>query len=52
MVHDALRGVEEKGISPDESWMKALKEAAATAFLGAVFMTLVEVFTDCCSLTS
>ncbi|KAF8546671.1 cytochrome P450 [Imleria badia] len=35
MVHDALLHVEEKGILPDESWTKDLKEAAATAFLAA-----------------
>ena len=34
MVHNALRNMEEKGTLPDESWMNALKEAAATAFLG------------------
>ena len=41
MVRDALENMEEKGASPDESWMKALKEAAATAFLGMQFITLV-----------
>lgn len=37
MVHDALRHVEEKGVLPDESWTKHLKEVAATAFLGRLF---------------
>ncbi|KAF8553325.1 cytochrome P450 [Imleria badia] len=35
MVHDAMRHMEEKGISPEESWMQALKEASGTAFLAA-----------------
>jgi len=35
MVHDALREMEEKGISPEKSWMVALKEASGTAFLAA-----------------
>ncbi|KAF8123434.1 cytochrome P450 [Boletus edulis] len=35
MVHDALRTLEEEGISPEESWMKGLKEASGTAFLVA-----------------
>lgn len=36
MVHDALREVEEKGITPEASWMDALKAASATAFLGTL----------------
>ncbi|KAF8550832.1 cytochrome P450 [Imleria badia] len=35
MVHDALRHTEENGITPEESWMQALKEASGTAFLAA-----------------
>ncbi|KAF8552144.1 cytochrome P450 [Imleria badia] len=35
VVHDALRVMEEKGITPEESWMQALKEASATVFLAA-----------------
>ncbi|KAN0084465.1 Cytochrome P450, partial [Tylopilus felleus] len=35
MVHDALREMENKGISPDQSWMDALKEASGTAFVAA-----------------
>ncbi|KAG6371203.1 cytochrome P450 [Boletus reticuloceps] len=35
MVHDALRRMEEKRISPEESWIQALKEASGTAFLAA-----------------
>ncbi|KAG6371202.1 cytochrome P450 [Boletus reticuloceps] len=35
MVHDAVRHMEEKGISPEESWMQALKEASGTVFLAA-----------------
>ena len=38
MVHDAMRSMEEKGTVPDESWMEALKEAAATSFLGTHFI--------------
>ncbi|KAN0084468.1 Cytochrome P450 [Tylopilus felleus] len=33
MTHDALREMEEKGVSPDQSWMDGLKEASGTAFL-------------------
>ena len=44
MVHGALQNVEEKGTSPDESWMTALKEAAATAFLGMWFVSLVKSY--------
>ncbi|KAI9567597.1 cytochrome P450 [Boletus coccyginus] len=33
MVQDALREMDEKGISPDQSWMDALKEASGSAFL-------------------
>lgn len=35
--------MEEKGAPPDESWMNALKEAAATAFLGTLFIPLVKI---------
>ncbi|KAF8549585.1 cytochrome P450 [Imleria badia] len=35
MVHDALREMEEKGTSPEESWMVGLKEAAGSVFLAA-----------------
>jgi len=35
MVHDALREMEEKGISPEKSWMDRLKEASGTVFLAA-----------------
>jgi len=34
MVHDALREMEEKGMSPEQSWMDTLKEASGSAFLG------------------
>ena len=34
MVRDALRHVEEKGISPEESWIQALKEGSRSTFLG------------------
>ena len=36
MVHDALREMEEKGISPEKWWMDALKEASGTAFIGTL----------------
>ena len=36
MVHDALREMEEKGISPEKPWMDALKEASGSAFLGTL----------------
>ncbi|KAF8549586.1 cytochrome P450 [Imleria badia] len=35
MVHYALREMEEKETSPEQSWMDALKEASGTAFLAA-----------------
>ncbi|KAI9567602.1 cytochrome P450 [Boletus coccyginus] len=35
MVQDALREMEKKGVSPEESWMDALKEASGSAFLAA-----------------
>ena len=35
MVQDGIRNKESKGAVPDDAWMKELKEAAATAFLGA-----------------
>lgn len=37
MVHDALQHVEQDSMPRDETWMKHLKEAAATAFLGVLF---------------
>ena len=40
MVQDALREMEEKGTSPEESWMVGLKEAAGSAFLGRLLDTL------------
>ena len=46
MVHDALREMEEKGISPEKSWMDALKEASGTAFLGTLLRCLKRTFTD------
>ncbi|KAF8549589.1 cytochrome P450 [Imleria badia] len=33
MVHDALQEMEEKGTSPEQSWMDDLKGASGTAFL-------------------
>lgn len=36
MVHDALRGMEDKGISPEQLWMDGLKEASGSAFLGTL----------------
>ena len=48
MVHDALREMEEKGISPENSWMDALKGASATAFLGALLRCLTRTFTNAC----
>lgn len=42
MVHDGLRIPDEKGMVPDEWWMKALKESAATAFLGIHFCPLFD----------
>ncbi|KAF8551312.1 cytochrome P450 [Imleria badia] len=44
MVHDALRHIEEEGISPEESWMEALKEASGTAFLGTSHSVLMMFF--------
>ena len=35
MVQDGIRSKESKGTVPDDAWMKELKGAAATAFLGA-----------------
>jgi cytochrome P450 len=35
MIYDALREMEEKGISPEKPWMDALKEASGSAFLAA-----------------
>ncbi|KAF8137304.1 cytochrome P450 [Boletus edulis] len=34
MIYDALRKAEEQGIPADSMWMRCLKEAAATAFMG------------------
>lgn len=48
MVYDALRHMEEKGISPEESWMEALKEASGAAFLGTLFICLVGHSTHVC----
>jgi hypothetical protein len=48
MVHDALREMEEKGISPEKSWMDALKEASGSAFLGTLLRCLTRIFTDAC----
>ena len=48
MVSDALRHMEEKGTSARESWMEALKEASGTAFLGELFICLIEYFTHVC----
>lgn len=48
MVYDALRGMEEKGISPGESWMEALKEASGTAFLGMLIGFLARYFAHVC----
>ena len=47
MVHDALRHIEGKGISPEESWMDALKEASGTAFLGTLLSCLARSSTHC-----
>ena len=48
MVHDALREMEEKDITPDQSWMDELKGASATAFLGTLARDLRDFFTDPC----
>ena len=48
MVNDALRGVGEKGILPEKSWMDALKEASGSAFLGNAAQMSCENFTDAC----
>lgn len=48
MVHDALRDMEEKEISPSESWMEALKEASGTAFLGTLLAFLVRDLAHVC----
>ena len=34
MVQDGMRNMGSKGTVPDEAWMRELKGAAATAFLG------------------
>jgi hypothetical protein len=44
MVHDALREMEEKGISPEKSWMDRLKEASGTVFLGKLLRCLARSF--------
>ena len=44
MVHDALREMEEKGISPEKWWMDALKEASGTAFIGTLLRCLKRTF--------
>ena len=48
MVNDALREMEERGISPEKSWMDALKEASGTAFLGTLLRWLARTFADAC----
>ena len=47
MVHDALREMEEKGISPEKSWMVALKEASGTVFLGMLLRCLTRTLLIC-----
>ena len=51
MVHDALRLIEEKGISPEKSWMQALKEASGSAFVGMLLRYLAKYFAHVCYLT-
>ena len=51
MVHDALQGMEEKGTSPEKSWMDALKEASGSAFLGTFSKFQMKPFTDVCYAT-
>lgn len=46
MVHDALRGMEEKGISAEQTRMDNLKAASGTAFLGMCVSCLKGVVTD------
>jgi hypothetical protein len=48
MVHDALREMEEKAISPEKSWMDGLKEAGGSAFLGTLLRFLTRTFSDAC----
>lgn len=46
LVHDALRHMEEKGITPDESWMEQLKGASGTAFFGILLRCLTRSYAD------
>ena len=46
MVHNALRHMEENGILPEESWMKALKDASGSAFLGMPLRCLARFITS------
>lgn len=48
MVRDALQHIEKNGTSHEESWMKALKEACGTAFLGTVLGCPSRAFTHAC----
>jgi hypothetical protein len=48
MVRDALREMEEKGISPEKSWMVALREASGTAFTGTLLRYFMRTFTNAC----
>ena len=52
MVSDALRHMEEKGTSPEESWMEVLKKAAGSAFLGMTVGCLARSFAHVCYATS
>lgn len=40
MVHDALRQMEGKGVSPDEAWTTDLMIASGSAFLGTLLSYL------------
>ena len=48
IIYDALRHVEEKGISPEESWMEALKKTSGSALLGAMLECLARSFAHAC----
>ena len=48
MVHDALRHMEDKGISPEESWLQVLKEASGSAFVGTLLICLARSNTHMC----
>ena len=41
--------MDEKGTVPDESWMTALKEAAATTYLGTQFIRGFDPYSRSCS---